>query len=144
MFECVGWKKQCCGSRTFQYGSGSADTVHPTDLRIHIRIRMQIRTRIRTLLFRQWLTRSQKKILFFQSFLAYYFLRTHLHHSSKIKSKKEVTKQGKSRFSLLLLLIDERIREAQKHTNPSDRDSQHWEKGKEICQLGRERRKRKN
>jgi hypothetical protein len=34
----------------------------------------------------------------------------HLHHSSKIKSHIEVTKQQKLRFFLLFLLDDERIR----------------------------------
>ncbi len=33
---------------------------------------------------------------------------THLHHSSEIKSHKEVTKQYKSRFFLLFLLDDRR------------------------------------
>jgi hypothetical protein len=35
---------------------------------------------------------------------------SHLHHSSKIKSHKEVTKQKESKFSLLFLLDDGRIR----------------------------------
>ncbi len=66
----------------------------------------------------------------------------HLHHSYKKKRhNKEVTKQWKSRFFLLFLLDDGRIRfrtcdlrmqirEAQKHTDPTDPDAdpdpQHW------------------
>jgi hypothetical protein len=50
------------------------------------------------------------KKLFFLSFPAYYFLKVLLHHFSKIKSQKEVSKQQKSRFSLLYLLNDRRIR----------------------------------
>ncbi len=64
----------------------------------------------------------------------YYFLKVHLHHFSKIKSQKEVTKQYEARFFLLFLFDDKRIRihtsdkwiriqEAQKHTHP---DPQHW------------------
>jgi hypothetical protein len=44
--------------------------------------------------FHQWITRYQlatKKSLL-QSFFAYYFLKVHLHQSSKIKCQKEVTK----------------------------------------------------
>ncbi len=57
--------------------------------------------RIRILLFRQWPSKR---------FFVYYprcFLRVHLHHSSQIKSQKEVTKQWKSRFSLLFLFVIE-------------------------------------
>jgi hypothetical protein len=36
---------------------------------------------------------ANKKLLGFQSFSAYYFLKVHLNHFSKIKSQKEVTKQ---------------------------------------------------
>jgi hypothetical protein len=45
-----------------------------------------------------------------KSFSAYYFLKVHLHHFSKIKSQEEVTKQLESRFFLLFLLNDRRIR----------------------------------
>ena len=41
--------------------------------------------------FPQWPSRLQKKV--FQSFFYVYFLKLHLHHFSKIKSHKEVTKQ---------------------------------------------------
>ncbi len=46
---------------------------------------------------------------FLKSLFAYYFLRVHLHHFSKIKSHKEVTKQQESMFFLLFLLDDRRI-----------------------------------
>ncbi len=36
---------------------------------------------------------DDNKKLFKKSFLAYYFLEPHLHHFSRIKSHKEVTKQ---------------------------------------------------
>jgi hypothetical protein len=36
---------------------------------------------------------ANKKRIFFKRFAAYYFLKVHLHHFSKIKSPKEVTKQ---------------------------------------------------
>jgi hypothetical protein len=47
---------------------------------------------------RQWLSRS---------FFAYFFLNVHLHQSSKVKSKKEATKQYKSRFYFLFFLMME-------------------------------------
>jgi hypothetical protein len=53
-------------------------------------------------------------------------LKVHLHHYSKIKSKTEVIKQWESRFFLLFLLDDKRIRiriqETQKHMDPTDPD----------------------
>jgi hypothetical protein len=36
---------------------------------------------------------ANKKLIKKETFSAYYFLKDHLHHFSKIKSKKEVTKQ---------------------------------------------------
>ncbi len=45
-----------------------------------------------------------------QSFSAYYLLKVQLHHFSKMISQKEVTEQQESRFFLLFLLIDRRIR----------------------------------
>jgi hypothetical protein len=36
---------------------------------------------------------AYKKYFFSQLFFAYYFLKIHLHHSSKVKGHKEVTKQ---------------------------------------------------
>ncbi len=43
--------------------------------------------------FRHWLSRCKQKLFFFKSFFAYYFLKVHSHHFSKIKSQLEVTKQ---------------------------------------------------
>jgi hypothetical protein len=68
------------------------------------------------------------------SFSADYILKVHLHNFSMVKSQKEVTKQWESRFFLLFLLGDRRIRiriqESQKYTDPTDPDSdpdpQHW------------------
>jgi hypothetical protein len=75
-------------------------------------------------------SRRQQKTNLKKSLSVYYFLKVHLHHLSKIKSPKEVTKQWESRFFLQFLLIDRRIRirvhEAQKHTDPTDPDPQHW------------------
>ncbi len=68
------------------------------------------------------------KYLFFLHFFAYYFLKVHLHHFSlKIKSHKEVTKQYRSRFFLLFLLDDRRIRirEAKKFRDPTDPNPEH-------------------
>jgi hypothetical protein len=36
---------------------------------------------------------ANKKLIFLLSFSAYFFLKVHLHHFSKMKSQKEVTKQ---------------------------------------------------
>jgi hypothetical protein len=36
---------------------------------------------------------ANKKLILFKGFSAYYFLKVHLHHFSKIKSQKEVPKQ---------------------------------------------------
>jgi hypothetical protein len=36
---------------------------------------------------------ANRKLIIFKSFSAYYFLQVHLHHISKIKSQREVTKQ---------------------------------------------------
>jgi hypothetical protein len=44
---------------------------------------------------------------FKKSFSADYFQKVHLHHFSKIKSQKEVTKQKKSRFFSLFSLMKE-------------------------------------
>jgi ABC-type uncharacterized transport system permease subunit len=73
-----------------------------------LRIR-DILVRIRICLFLQRLTRCQQ-IMFFLSFSAFYFLKVHLHKSSKIKSQKEVKKMSKSRFLLLFWFVDGRIR----------------------------------
>jgi hypothetical protein len=59
--------------------------------------------------FRHKPSRRHTKNNFKKSFSPFYFLKVHLHHFSKMKSQKEVTKQGESRF-FLLLLGDRRIR----------------------------------
>ncbi len=41
---------------------------------------------------------ANKKLILFKSFSAYYLLKVHLHDFSRIKSKKEVTKQQESHF----------------------------------------------
>jgi hypothetical protein len=51
---------------------------------------------------------ANKKLIFLTSFSAHSFLKIHLHHSSKIRSHEEVTKQKKSGF-FLFLLVDGRI-----------------------------------
>jgi hypothetical protein len=88
---------------------------------------------------------ANKKLIFLKQFSVYYFLKSHIHHFSKIKSSKEVSKQQEERFFLLFLLADRRIRirihtcdlwirirEAQKHVDPVDPDPvshpdlEHW------------------
>jgi hypothetical protein len=56
------------------------------------------------------LQEANKKLFFLLSFSADYFLKVHLHHFLKIKSQKEVTRQWESRFFLLFLFDDRRIR----------------------------------
>jgi hypothetical protein len=65
-------------------------------------------------------------------------LKVNLHHFSKIKSQKEATKQWESRFFLLFLLDDRRIRirtsltsgsgsrRPKKHIDPTNPDPQYW------------------
>ncbi len=53
---------------------------------------------------------TTKNYIFPLSFFAYDFLKLHFHHFSKIKSHKEFTNQQESRFFLLFLLDDRRIR----------------------------------
>ncbi len=48
--------------------------------------------------------------VFFSRFFSFYFLKVHLHHSSKIKSHKEVTKRVEIKAFLFYLLDDGRIR----------------------------------
>jgi hypothetical protein len=69
---------------------------------------------------------------------AYYFLKVHLHHFAKIKMHKDVKNSRNQGFLTILLdnrrtrisISDERImiriQEAQKHTDPTDPDPQHW------------------
>jgi len=86
---------QCSGSRTFCGGSGPADPclwlMDPDpDSAIFV-------------------TDLQEANNFFSTFFACYFLKVHVHHFSKIKSQKEVTKPSELRF-FLLFLRDRRIR----------------------------------
>jgi hypothetical protein len=82
--------KQCCGSVTFWYGSGSADPY-------------------------LWLTdpdhlfssKWQLKINFFEYFFAYYFLKLHLHHFLKIKSPKKSQNSRNLGFSYYFCLMIE-------------------------------------
>ncbi len=62
--------------------------------------------------FHYWPSRCQQKTNLKKKKILpiYYFLKVLLHHFSKIKSEKEVTKQKKSRLFLLYLLNDRRIR----------------------------------
>ncbi len=64
-------------------------------------------------------TDPEQKYFFLKFFYAYSFLNVYLHHSLKTKSHKEVTKQEKSRFCFIFLLVDGRtwIRET-KYTDP--------------------------
>jgi hypothetical protein len=54
-------------------------------------------------------TDAKNKLIFLSKFSAYYFLKVHLHHFSKIKSPKEDKKLG-MRIFLQFLLDDRRIR----------------------------------
>jgi hypothetical protein len=60
---------------------------------------------------------ASKKLIFNTTFYAYYFLKVHLHHFSKIKVKKSHKLEGIKVF-LLFMHVYRRIREAQKHVNP--------------------------
>ncbi len=76
--------------------------------------------------FRHWPSRCRQKTIFFKKSLLLFEGTFTVHHFSKIRSPKEVTKQYESRFFLLFLLADRRIREAQKHVDP-DPDPEHCE-----------------
>ncbi len=62
------------------------------------RILMQVRHRIPAIFVSD---------LFLAKFLCFYFLKVHLHHSSKIKSHKEVTNHKESRFFFVFSLLME-------------------------------------
>ncbi len=102
-----------------------------TSVRIHD-ILMWIRIWI--LLFSSLTLKTPTKTNLEKCISACYVLKVHLHHFSKIKSPKEVTKRLESRFFLLFLLDDRRIwiREAQKHLDPVDPDHCSW-----LCPPGR-------
>jgi hypothetical protein len=74
--------KQCYGSMKFLYGSGSADP--------YIRL---MDPDPELAIFVSDLEDINKKLFCFLSFFAHFFLKVHLHHFSKIKCRKEVTKQ---------------------------------------------------
>ncbi len=71
------------------------------DILVWIRIRIWIRGSMPLIIgsksgscyFCHWTSRCQQKTNFLNKFSPYYFLKIHLHHFSKIKSQKEVTKQ---------------------------------------------------
>ncbi len=58
--------------------------------------------------FRQRSSGGQQKIIFFQSFFAYYFLklRVHLHHFSKIKGHKKSQNRRNQGFSFFCMMIE--------------------------------------
>ena len=57
--------------------------------------------------FHHWPSRRQQKTNLKKSYSAYYFLKVHLHHFSKIKSQKEVIQQKNQGFSLYFCLMME-------------------------------------
>jgi len=77
--------RQCCGSVTFWCGQ-------------RIRIRGAVPQINGSGYFCQWASRWQLKIMFF----AYYFLKLHLHHFSKIKSHKKSQYSRNQGFSCLM------------------------------------------
>jgi hypothetical protein len=111
-----------------------------------------MRFRLRILLFRQWPSRRQQKIIFFSKILCLFLFEGTGTFTSFFKenwSLKEVTNQKKSWFFLIFLLVDGRfwiwsllrsrirtnklriwmrIQEAQKHMDSVDPDwdQEHW------------------
>ncbi len=84
--------------------------------------------------FRHWPSRCQQKTNFLKSFFAYYFLKVHLHHFSKIKSPKEVTNSRNQGFTYYFCLLIEESGsipltngsgsgKPKKHVDP---DPEHW------------------
>ncbi len=57
--------------------------------------------------FRQWPSRCQQKTNFLTIFSAYYFLKVHLHHFSKIKSQKESQNSMNQCFSYYFCMMIE-------------------------------------
>ncbi len=57
--------------------------------------------------FHHWPSRRQQKTILFQIFPAYYFLKVHLHHFSKIKSPKKSQNSRKQAFSYYFCLMIE-------------------------------------
>jgi hypothetical protein len=56
------------------------------------------------------LQEANKKLIFLKSFSAYYFLKVHLHHFSKIKSPKEVKNSRSKSYSYYFCLMIEGFR----------------------------------
>ncbi len=96
-------RNHCCGSMTFWGGSGSADPclwlMDPDS---------DLDPGSGSCYFRHWPSRCQQKTNFFtQFFSAYYFLKLHLHHFSKIKSQKESQSSRNQGFSYYFCIIIE-------------------------------------
>jgi hypothetical protein len=78
-------------------------------VRIRIRIRRSVPLQIRILLFSLAAARQDaKKINLIKKLFASYFLKVHLHQSSKNKCQKDEKKNYRKLF-LLVLLVDGRI-----------------------------------
>ncbi len=60
---------------------------------------------------------ASKKLIFNTIFSAYYFLKVHLHHFSKIKSQKESQNRRNQGFFFLLFLHDDRRIRIRIHTS---------------------------
>ncbi len=73
---------QCCGSMTFSYGSGSCYFCH-------------------------WPSRCQQKTKTFSKFSAYFFLKVHLHHFSKLKNQKKSENSRNQGFAYYFCLMIE-------------------------------------
>ncbi len=57
--------------------------------------------------FRHWPSRCQQKLILFKIFSAYYFLKVHFHHFSKIKSQKELQNSRNQGFSYYFWMMIE-------------------------------------
>jgi hypothetical protein len=87
---------------------------------------------------------ASKKKCFNTIFSAYYFLKLHLHHFSKIKSQNESQNSRNQGFFSVFFHDDRRIRirirEAQKHVDPdpdSDPDPHHCKKQRHLRHKGK-------
>jgi hypothetical protein len=101
---------------TFCYGSGSAAPALTPDPAIFVNDRQE----------------GNKKLFFFPKLFCFLLFEGTYTSFSKDKKSQKNAKQQESRFSLLFLFDDRRIRnwiriwEAQKHTDPKDPDQQHY------------------
>jgi hypothetical protein len=79
------------------------------DILVRIRIRGSVQLSSGSCSFSRWLSRSQPKISFlFLSFFAFYFLKLHLHPSSKIKIHKKKSQNSRNQgFSCYFCLMIE-------------------------------------